>query len=163
MASESLNIYIIGVGGFGTGSLSNVLATAAQLSGLEAVGSETHGLAQRGGVVVSTLRLGKGLSGSPLIIKGTADVLVALEPLEALRSLPFLRSGGTVAYNTQIIQPLGVRLGGEEYPDLADIEALARAAFETIPDILKKKAADVVIRIDIDEGQPHASRIRISF
>ena len=59
MKESTLGIYVCGVGGFGIGSVTRILSHAAQLNGLEAVGSETHGLAQRGGVVVSTLRIGK--------------------------------------------------------------------------------------------------------
>ena len=84
MKESTFGIYVCGVGGFGIGSVTRILSHAAQLNGLEAFGSETHGLAQRGGVVVSTLRIGKKIYGSPLIIRGSSDVVIALEPLEAV-------------------------------------------------------------------------------
>jgi indolepyruvate ferredoxin oxidoreductase beta subunit len=123
MANQSFNIYAIGVGGFGIGSLTRALTLAATRSGLEVAGSETHGLAQRGGVVTGTLRLSPTPLTSPLIIKGTADLVVALEPLEALRALPYLKRGGTIVYNTTRIQPLAVRLKEAPYPALAAIKA----------------------------------------
>ena len=134
MTQETLNIYAIGVGGFGIGSLTRVLSLAAQNSGLDILGSETHGLAQRGGVVTSTLRIGPDIKGSPLIIKGEADIVAALEPLEALRSMPWLKRGGLVVYNTSRIQPLGVRLKTDEYPSLESIETeLKKVTDRVIP------------------------------
>jgi indolepyruvate ferredoxin oxidoreductase, beta subunit len=117
MYDKSVNVYVCGVGGFGIGSVTKILTVAAELSNMKAIGSETHGLAQRGGVVISTLRIGPDVSGSPLIMKGRADIVIALEPLEALRALPFLKKDGTIIYNTQIFQPLSVRIGLANYPD----------------------------------------------
>lgn len=123
MSEKALNIYVCGVGGFGIGSVTGILSRAAFIEGMDSMGSETHGLAQRGGVVVSTLRIGRNLSGSPLIIKGNADIVFALEPLEALRAIPFVKADGTVIYNTQRFQPLSVRLGVARYPDRHEIES----------------------------------------
>ncbi len=123
MSEKALNIYVCGVGGFGIGSVTGILSRAATIDHLDSMGSETHGLAQRGGVVVSTLRIGRKLSGSPLIIKGNADIVFALEPLEALRAIPFVKADGTVIYNTQRFQPLSVRLGVARYPDRHEIES----------------------------------------
>ncbi|MFH0957433.1 MAG: indolepyruvate oxidoreductase subunit beta [Pseudomonadota bacterium] len=122
MIKSTLAIYVCGVGGFGIGSVTRVLSQAAQLAGLGAVGSETHGLAQRGGVVVSTLKIGNNISGSPLIIRGSSDVVVALEPLEALRAMPYLKRNGLIIFNTQRFQPLSVRLGLEQYPSIDTIK-----------------------------------------
>jgi indolepyruvate ferredoxin oxidoreductase beta subunit len=132
--SDRIGIYCIGVGGFGIGALSNVLSRAAQIAGLESLGSETHGLAQRGGTVVSTIFVGKGLSGSPLMIEGSADIVIALEPLEALRAMTMVKPGGAIIYNTGRILPSEVRLRQEEYPGLEAIESeLKRAAEQVIP------------------------------
>ncbi|MFA6221615.1 MAG: indolepyruvate oxidoreductase subunit beta [Desulfomonilaceae bacterium] len=122
MNGSNLNIYVSGVGGFGIGSVTRILSSAAQIKGWKAIGSETHGLAQRGGVVISTLRIGQDIEGSPLIIKGEANIVVALEPLEALRSMPFLKRNGVIIYNTQRFQPLAVRLGMADYPSLDAIK-----------------------------------------
>jgi indolepyruvate ferredoxin oxidoreductase, beta subunit len=131
---STLGIYVCGVGGFGIGSVTRVLSQAAQLKGLEAVGSETHGLAQRGGVVVSTLRIGRNISGSPLIIRGNSDIVIALEPLEALRAIPYLKRNGLIIFNTQRFQPLSVRLGVDQYPSIAAISSeLAKVTDRVIP------------------------------
>jgi indolepyruvate ferredoxin oxidoreductase, beta subunit len=134
MSANTLNIYVSGVGGFGIGAVTRILTQAATITGKEAIGSETHGLAQRGGTVVSTLRIGENIQGSPLIMKGTGDVVIALEPLEALRSMPYLRRGGTVVYNVARLQPLAVRIGVADYPSLEAIEAqLKRVTDKVIP------------------------------
>ncbi len=144
MSTDDLNIYVCGVGGFGIGSVSSILSRAAMIKGIDSIGSETHGLAQRGGVVVSTLRLGRNLNGSPLIIKGNADIVFALEPLEALRAMPYLRSQGTVIYNTQRFQPLSVRLGQFHYPGIDEIEKeLLRITNRVIPVEASAKAKEL--------------------
>ena len=122
MPDKIMNIYAAGVGGFGIGSLTRVLNVAARNSGFQVLGSETHGLAQRGGVVTATLRIGPDILGSPLIVEGEADIVLALEPLEALRAMPFLKPGGVIVYNTERIQPLNVRLKIDKYPSLEAIE-----------------------------------------
>jgi len=105
-----LDIYMTGVGGQGVGMLSEVLIRAADHAGLIAKGVDTHGLAQRGGVVVSYLRIGKGLY-SPLIEPGQADLVVALERHEALRGLQtMLKTRGKLIYYNTVWQPLDVRL-----------------------------------------------------
>ncbi len=132
MADKIMNIYATGVGGFGIGSLTRVLNVAARNSGFEVLGSETHGLAQRGGVVTATLRIGPDILGSPLIVEGEAHVVAALEPLEALRSMPYLKPGGVIVYNTEKIQPLNVRLKADEYPSLEAIEAELRRVTDRV-------------------------------
>ncbi len=132
MSEGTLNIYVSGVGGFGIGSVTRILTVASEMTGKQVAGSETHGLAQRGGVVVSTLRIGENIMGSPLIINGTADIVVALEPLEALRAMPVLKRGGTVIYNTTSFQPLSVRLEQERYPTLEEIEAELRKVTDNV-------------------------------
>ncbi|MDY0093364.1 MAG: 2-oxoacid:acceptor oxidoreductase family protein [Candidatus Vecturithrix sp.] len=107
---NTYNIYITGVGGQGIGLLSEVLLRAADHAGLQAKGVDTHGLAQRGGIVVSHLRIGDQ-AHSPLIREGQADLVVALERHEALRALnTFLKDGGTLIYYNTVWQPLEVRL-----------------------------------------------------
>jgi indolepyruvate ferredoxin oxidoreductase beta subunit len=104
------NIYLTGVGGQGIGLLSEVLMRAADHAGLPVQAVDTHGLAQRGGVVVSSIRLGEPVY-SPLIPAGEADLVVALERHEALRGLTvFLKDKGTLIYYNTSWQPLAVRL-----------------------------------------------------
>lgn len=107
---KSFNVYLIGVGGQGIGLLSEVLLRAADHAGHTVKAVDTHGLAQRGGVVISNLRLGSNVF-SPIIPEGQADLLVALERHEALRGLnAALKDRGTLVYYDTVWQPLGVRL-----------------------------------------------------
>jgi len=90
---QPLNIHLAGVGGQGIGLLNEILLRAADHAGYNAIGVDTHGLAQRGGIVVSEIRLGETVH-SPLIGNGQADLVVALERHEALRAaLQFLKVG----------------------------------------------------------------------
>ncbi|MGO8880820.1 MAG: indolepyruvate oxidoreductase subunit beta [Desulfomonilaceae bacterium] len=144
MNDSTLSIYVSGVGGFGIGSVIRILSSAAQIKGLKAIGSETHGLAQRGGVVISTLQIGKDITGSPLIIKGSADIVITLEPLEALRAMPYLKRKGVIIYNTQKFQPLSVRLGSAKYPTLDDIKVeLEKVTDRVIPVDASLKAKEL--------------------
>ncbi len=114
-----LRIYIVGVGGQGTLTATNLLARAALDAGLEAVGGEVHGMAQRGGVVESALLLGGWRS--PRVDHGEADVLLGFEPLETLRGLPYLRRGGAVFSSSDPLVPLSVALGQATYPGMERI------------------------------------------
>jgi indolepyruvate ferredoxin oxidoreductase beta subunit len=107
---KAFNIYLAGVGGQGIGLLSEILLRASDHAGLNVKGVDTHGLAQRGGVVVSQLRLGSRVY-SPLIFQNEADLVVALEYHEALRGTnTALKDGGTLIYYKTAWQPLEVRL-----------------------------------------------------
>lgn len=108
-----MNIYMAGVGGQGTGLLSTLLLEGLTRAGVPARGVDTHGLAQRGGVVVSQIRTGPG-EYSPLITPGEADLVLALERHEALRAVNhFLREGGTAGWYDAVWQPYGVRSGSD--------------------------------------------------
>jgi indolepyruvate ferredoxin oxidoreductase beta subunit len=139
---KPFNVFMAGVGGQGIGLLSEVLVRAADAAGLPVVGCDTHGLAQRGGIVVSHLRIGAG-AHSPLIPGGEADLLLALERHEALRAIhSMLRPGGAVAWCDVSWQPLEVRLGRAAEVSAAEVEeeaaALSLASFrvsvESLPD-----------------------------
>lgn len=107
---KSFNIYLIGVGGQGIGLLSEVIIRAADKAKLNVRGVDTHGLAQRGGTVSSNIRIGENIY-SPLIMKGQADLVIALERHEALRGMiDYSKNGGTVLYYDAVWQPLDVRL-----------------------------------------------------
>lgn len=107
---DRFDIYISGVGGQGIGLLSEALIRAIDYSGQRAIGADTHGLAQRGGIVVSHLRIGKDVN-SVLIRKFTADLVVSLERHEALRSMQeYLKDEGSLIYYNAVWQPLEVRL-----------------------------------------------------
>lgn len=112
-------IYFTGVGGQGTLTATMLLAYAAMSAGIEVVGGEVHGMAQRGGVVESALLLGGWRS--PRLDLGEADIILGFEPLETLRGLPYLRAGGTVFSSTNPLPPPGVNMGVEEYPAIESI------------------------------------------
>ena len=104
MALKETNCLIVGVGGQGTVLAARVLGAAAMLAGFDVRGSETIGMAQRGGSVTSHVRMGKNMAAnhleisgpaSPLIPSGRADAILAFEPGEALRTIDFLKPGGT--------------------------------------------------------------------
>ncbi|KYC45995.1 MAG: Indolepyruvate oxidoreductase subunit IorB [Candidatus Methanofastidiosum methylothiophilum] len=114
------NILICGVGGQGTILASYVLGNAALKEGHKVRLGEIHGMAQRGGSVVSHVRMGDEVYG-PVIPQGKADILIAFEPLEALRNISYLRKGGKTILNTEKINPISVSLGECEYPPIDEI------------------------------------------
>ena len=115
----STNIVLCGVGGQGTVLASKLIATAAMGRGIPVKTAETIGMAQRGGSVFSHVRVGDG-AASPLVGRGTADVIVAFEPAEAVRQLPFLRRGGAVVVSNRPVVPVSAMTGGPAY----DLEAI---------------------------------------
>ena len=109
-----LDVVITGVGGQGTILTSRVIAQMAMVKGFEVRTSETIGMAQREGSVVSHVRIGKDLSGA-LIPDGRADVLISLELAETVKGLAKLKSGGLILANTAKIIPTSVPLGLSQY------------------------------------------------
>ncbi|AKB71719.1 MAG: indolepyruvate oxidoreductase subunit beta [Candidatus Cloacimonetes bacterium] len=116
---KKLDLLITGVGGQGAILASDIIGKAAVISGIPIRAAETHGMAQRGGSVVNHIRLGSGL-GSMIPKKG-ADIMLALEPMEAVRYLDFLKDGGVVIVNTQPIVPVTVTSGLANYPEVQEI------------------------------------------
>ena len=108
------NCLLCGVGGQGTVLASKLISAAAMKKGLKARSAETIGMAQRGGCVVSHVRIGDQIY-SPLIPKGGADVIIAFEPAEAVRCLPYLKKNGTVIVNTKPVIPVTASLGIGNY------------------------------------------------
>lgn len=111
-----LNIIIAGVGGQGTLLASRVLGNYATLMGYDCKLSEVHGMAQRGGSVVTYVKYDKKVY-SPIIADGDADILLAFEELEALRFSHTIKKGAHIIVNTQKIMPLPVITGAMEYPN----------------------------------------------
>ncbi len=107
-------IFLTGVGGQGTLLASRLLGEAALAAGYSPLVSETHGMAQRGGVVVSTVVLGN--LKSPLISPGEADVLLGFEALEAFRALDRCHAKSLVIANTDTLPPYPVAIGQSSYP-----------------------------------------------
>jgi indolepyruvate ferredoxin oxidoreductase beta subunit len=114
-----LNIVVVGVGGQGALTTSGIIARAAMRAGLNVVTAETHGMAQRGGSVEVHVRIGD--VRAPLIPEGGADVMIALEPAEALRYAKFLNKNTLVILNTRKIIPPSVTAGTAKYPELDEI------------------------------------------
>jgi len=110
------NVFLTGVGGHGVLSVSRVIADAALGAGFDVRRSEVHGMSQRGGSVVSQVRYGSAVH-SPLIMRGTADVLVSLELLEAVRHLPVLRADGLLLASEQRITPAPMGDVTVRYPE----------------------------------------------
>lgn len=114
--SKIINVLLVGVGGQGTILASKILTHVALAQGYEVKMSEIHGMAQRGGSVVTQVRMGEGVY-SPVIEPGEADFVVAFEQLEAYRWAHFLKKDGTLIVNTQRIVPLTVLIGAANYPE----------------------------------------------
>lgn len=122
----TFNIQIVGVGGQGVLLASIVIGGAAMADGYQVVMSEVHGMAQRGGSVVSTVRIGDGMMG-PLIPKGGADLLLGFEPVETYRSLEYANESTYIITNTHPIIPITVSGGADEYPEVETLLERMRA------------------------------------
>ena len=120
------NVLLTGVGGQGTVLAAKVLAQAAQAKGWQVRTAETIGMAQRGGSVVSHVRMGDNGEEviAPLVAKGTADMMIAFEPAEAARVLPYLAPDGVMVSATTSIQPITAAFSIEPYLAEATIASL---------------------------------------
>ena len=113
---ETKNIMIVGVGGQGTLLTSRILGGVMENAGYEVKVSEVHGMAQRGGSVVTFVRYGDKVA-EPIVEEGQADVLIAFERLEAMRYAHFLKPDGVLIANDWRIDPISVVMGAAKYPD----------------------------------------------
>lgn len=109
------NIMIVGVGGQGTLLTSRILGGLAISNGYDVKLSEVHGMAQRGGSVVTYVRYGEDVA-EPIVEEGRADVIIAFERLEAMRYAHFLKKDGVLIVNDWRIDPMPVVIGAAEYP-----------------------------------------------
>ena len=123
--TENLRIFFTGVGGQGTLLASRVLGEAALAAGLNPLVSETHGMAQRGGIVVSTVVLGN--LKSPIISLGEADIVLGFEALETFRALDRGHADTLVIANAAAIVPYPVAIGQAQYPPVAKMFELMAA------------------------------------
>ncbi len=117
------DILMTGVGGQGTILASDILGEAALLAGYDIKKTDTLGMAQRGGSVISHIRIGDHVY-APLIAEGDVDILIAFEKLEAIRWCTYLRTGGIAIINNLAMPPLSVGLGTSKYPDDKEILAV---------------------------------------
>lgn len=109
----STNIILCGVGGQGTVLASKLTAAASMAQDLDVRSAETIGMAQRGGSVMSYLRIGD--TATPLIRSGCADLIIGFEPGETVRVLPYLKKGGTVITSDRAVMPVTAALRGSDY------------------------------------------------
>jgi indolepyruvate ferredoxin oxidoreductase beta subunit len=128
---EAVRIFFTGVGGQGTLVATRLVGEAALEAGMPVTLSEIHGMAQRGGVVESTVVIGDIFS--PTVADGEADILMAFEPVETLRALPKCHSGSLVISSTVPIVPFTVAVGQSAYP-----------SHEVIYSLVMEKVAGVV-------------------
>jgi len=146
---KAFNIYLTGVGGQGIGLISEVILRAADHGGHPVKSVDTHGLAQRGGIVVSQIRIGENVF-SPLVPAGQADLVISLERHEALRAAgTVLKENGCLIYYNTVWQPLSVRLNETAEVAESDVQDLCRARgiqvisvfHEDLPDIRMQNMA----------------------
>ncbi|MBN1280261.1 MAG: indolepyruvate oxidoreductase subunit beta [Candidatus Thermoplasmatota archaeon] len=112
--SKKISIVLTGVGGQGVITAANILGKAAVRAQVGVFVSEIHGMAQRGGAVVCTVRMGD--VSSPLLPSGTADVLLSTEPVEALRNIGYVHKKTKIITDINPVIPFTVAVGGEQYP-----------------------------------------------
>jgi len=117
--SSKTNIVLTGVGGQGVITAANILGKAAVNAKTNVYVSEIHGMAQRGGSVVCTVRIGD-VSG-PLLATGTANVILSTEPVEALRNITYANKKTKVITGINPVIPFTVAVGGEKYPELEEV------------------------------------------
>ena len=113
---KNINVIIVGVGGQGTLLTSRILGNVAFDAEKDVKVSEVHGMSQRGGSVVTYVRVGDNVN-SPVIEKGQADVIIAFEELEAIRWFEYLKRDGIFIINSQKINPMPVIIGKSKYPE----------------------------------------------
>lgn len=134
---KTINVSLVGVGGQGILLTANMLARTAAIAGMDVKKSEIHGMAQRGGSVISSVRFGTEVR-SPIIPEGQSDILVAFDRLEALRWKHFLAKDGTVLMNNVDLVPVTVSSGLQQ--PVTDFETRLAKAF---PDALVVDAAKI--------------------
>ena len=125
------NIMIVGVGGQGTLLTSRILGGLAEVAGYDVKLSEVHGMAQRGGSVVSHVRIGSDVY-SPLISEKTADIIIAFEAAEAVRNIRYLKDNGLVIVNKKIVQPVTASLTGKTFDEETMISYLEKVSGKVI-------------------------------
>ncbi len=136
-----LSVLICGVGGQGTLLAARIMGNYAILLDKDVKVSEIHGMSQRGGSVVTYVKMSDKKVHSPVITEGTADVILAFELLEAYRNMPFLKKGGKIITNNGKINPMPVITGQMEYP--SDIlEKIRNAGIEVLETDAVKIAAE---------------------
>lgn len=150
---KQVDIVLSGVGGQGILTLASIIGTAAVIEGYDVKVAEVHGMAQRGGSVICYVKLGKKVS-SPLVMEGSADMIISLELSETLRALQYLKPKGVVVVNSNALPPPISMILGFQYPSL-----------EAVLEELKNFAEDVYV-VDAHEiarsvGSPQSANMVI--
>ena len=142
---KKISIVLTGVGGQGVITAANILGKAAVKAKVGVFVSEIHGMAQRGGAVVCTVRMGD--VSSPLLPSGTADVLLSTEPVEALRNICYVNKKTKVISDINPIIPFTVAVGSDQYPKLDEIfkELSTYAELYTVDALKIAKEAGAII------------------
>ncbi|MEA3559521.1 MAG: indolepyruvate oxidoreductase subunit beta [Candidatus Thermoplasmatota archaeon] len=142
---NACTIQIVGVGGQGALTVSKIIGNAAISKDMRIIVSEVHGMAQRGGVVQTTIRLGDTIS--PLPFEQDVTVLVGFEPLEVYRSRHQLTNETVVVISTDPIRPTTVSSGGAKYPDvdaiIKDLQSKMKCVFPLSAKEMAQKAGNV--------------------
>ena len=141
------DIILAGVGGQGILTIATIIGDAAAAAGVNLKQAEVHGMSQRGGDVQSNLRLSTEEIYSDLIKQGAADMIISMEPMEALRYLPYLNAEGVVVTSSNVFKNI------PNYPDeqalMGELQALPRVSVLPIEDLAKQngmpKSANVVL------------------
>lgn len=128
---QKIDLLMVGVGGQGTILASDIVGDVAIASGYDMKKTDTLGMAQRGGSVVSHLRMAEKVH-SPMIQPGQTDILIAFEKLEAVRWIHFLRPGGVVIVNDYVVPLLSVSLGNQKYPTDNEVTNIFKQRAENI-------------------------------
>ena len=146
---KEFNIVLAGVGGQGILLASQILGVSAVKEGFNVRVSEIHGMAQRGGAVVSHVRIGEKVH-SPTVLEGDADVILGFEPLEALRNMKYASQKTLVIISKETIVPTGFSLEPVQYPSFDEIVAKIRIFTEKLVVIdaleLARKAGSPITR-----------------
>ncbi|RDE16603.1 MAG: indolepyruvate ferredoxin oxidoreductase subunit beta [Candidatus Thorarchaeota archaeon] len=124
-AAPTVNMVLTGVGGQGVLTLADMMARAAMFDGHNVRVGEIHGMAQRGGHVTCTVRIGPCATG-PIVDPGTAQLILGFEPIETLREIQFVVPEGLVILNSHIQMPVAVSMGQIDYPKHELVLALIR-------------------------------------
>jgi indolepyruvate ferredoxin oxidoreductase beta subunit len=147
---KEFNVVVTGIGGQGVLTLANIISEAALKQGYDVKGSELHGLAQRGGTIPCHVRFGDKVY-SPLVLEGEANLVVGLEPLEALRACYYGSKETKTVFLIDSYRaiPLTVSVLGQNYPSFKEINKLLKPFSKKViilnaSDVVKKETGDIV-------------------
>lgn len=142
MNNHEFSMIIVGVGGQGVLLAAKIISEAAVASGYDCLQSEIHGMAQRGGVVSSSIKIGHNI-GSPLIPRGRCNLLLGFEPIETYRAIENIGKKSIVVSNVEPIYPFTVTLGMQTYPPLNDALEKIKCACNVLYTIEATKLAKI--------------------